>query len=216
MSVRSGSPIGRSYYPGTMRLYGAQQPVPGHQQGYGEARIQTEVLEEGLRSVRVQNPGMGRVMRVGEVREGLMEDYTLKNRVGRDFRGRGRSRVLLPYPHQLFCPRLSCDLRRLFINILIVCSWPPLGLMSSLSSLIKEAIVAWSPRGQQWPGSARHFLLPLVRLSPLLETLRPHPHLLSVPTLSPSLCLSVSSLPFPSFPQCQHCQAPVRVPFRGL
>ena len=102
MSVMSGSPIGRSYYPGMMRLYGAQQPVPGHQQGYGEARIQTEVLEEGLRSVRVQNPGMGRVMRVGRVREGLMEDYTLKNGVGGTSEGEEGAGSSSPTPTSCF------------------------------------------------------------------------------------------------------------------
>ena len=44
-----------------------------------------------------------------------------------------------PYPHQLWVTSEG------FVNVLIVCSWPPLALMSSLSTLIKETIVAWSP-----------------------------------------------------------------------
>lgn len=92
-----------------------------------------------------------------------------------------------------------------FINILIVCSWPPLALMSSLFSVIKEAIVAWSPWGQQCPGSARHFLPFSANLSPFLERLRPpcpssgpsprfsHPHPLSF-SIPDSVSLSLSSV----------------------
>lgn len=77
-----------------------------------------------------------------------------------------------PPPPPVLCPGLSCDFR--ILNVLIVCSWSPLALMSSLSSLIKETIVAWSPWGQQWPGSTHHFLLPRPRgFSPLAEKLRP-------------------------------------------
>lgn len=127
----------------------------------------------------------------------------MKNR--ENFRGRGRSRV--PSPTSCFvCFVLGRAVTSEdFINNLIVCSWPPLALKSSLSALVKEAIVAWSAWGQQWPGSAHHFLLALARLSPLLERLKalasgPSP---PIPTFCPSLpltlCLSLSPFPLHSF-----------------
>lgn len=68
-------------------------------------------MEERLRSARGLNLEVSRARRVGRGREGLMEDSTSKDKVGRLQR---EKTVRVPLPHQLLCPRLSCDLRSLY------------------------------------------------------------------------------------------------------
>lgn len=64
-----------------------------------------------------------------------------------------------PLPHHCFVQGRAVTSQD-FINILIVYSWPHSGPNELIILLLKEAIVAWSPWGQQWPGSAHHFLPP--------------------------------------------------------
>ena len=101
-----GNPLGRSYYPGIMR-FKEVRPLPGHQRARGEARIQTEIsLGNGAKRCPWAEFG-------GEQGRGSSETSwrTAPQRPGA-LQREGRDQVSLP--HQLLCPRLRGDLRRLY------------------------------------------------------------------------------------------------------
>lgn len=76
--------------------------------------------------------------------------------------------------------------------------------------------MAWSPWGQQWPGSACHFLLLSARLSPLLEAKAPLSPVFPSHPLSPPLilffsvcvCVSQSVSHFLVLSPCFHLPGP--------
>lgn len=98
-----------------------------------------------------------------------------------------------PLPHHCFVLGRAVTSQD-FINILIVYSWPHSGPNECIILLLKEAIVAWSPWGQQWPGSAHHFLPP----PPAPRQAQP-PSGEAQPQLLLFLCLSLSFWSFLSF-----------------
>lgn len=80
------------------------------QLGHGEARVQTEVLEEGLSCAHGLNSGVcwARKARGSQGRPPGGQHLEEQGELQRERKEQG------PLPDQLFCPRLSCDLRRLY------------------------------------------------------------------------------------------------------